>query len=236
MLIRCGLPGRNEFSFKSFTFLRQYCMNILDYLRKSTIGLSLFVSLTVFSQPSAKVKEVSSSKMGYISAEYVLKQQPEFKTIESEVAAKQQQIKAELKRLDEELQTKATSFQKEAPQLSDIVKLEREKELQHLQNRIRDFEQTAQEQVKTQSNQLIAPLIKKLQETVKAYASENNYRYIFNSDVNSPFPTLLYSPEEDNLNNSLLSKMGINVVASETRSKEQNSTELEKQKQPKEGK
>ena len=204
-------------------------MNITVYLRTTAVSILFVTSLTIFAQTSSKTKEkeVLPTKIGYVSIEYLLQQQPEFKDIQTTLSTKQQQVVAELKRLNEEFQAKAEAYQKGASQLNDITKLDREKELQHLQNRIQDFEQTAQKQVKAQSNQLLDPLLKKIQTNVNAYAKENNYRYVFNSDANSPWPTLLYAQEEDALNDSLLKKMGITPPVKETKPKDPVATAIE---------
>lgn len=204
-------------------------MNITIHLRPIIVSILFFTSLEIFSQTSTKIKEVPAPKIGYVSLNYLLQQQPEFKDIQTMLTTKQQQVMAELKRLNEELQVKVETYQKEATQLSDISKLDREKELLHLQNRIQDFEQTAQKQIKAQSNQLLDPLIKKIQTAVNAFAKENNYRYVFNSDTNSVWPTLLYALEEDALNDSLLNKMGISKPSNVTKLKDTSSTILEKQ-------
>lgn len=201
------------------------------YLRTAVVSVFFFTSLAIFAQTPSKTKEKETppTKIGYVSVDYLLQQQPEFKDIQTTISTKQQQVVGELKRLNEEFQAKAEAYRKDNSQLNDIIRLDREKELQHLQNRMQDFDQTAQKQVKEQSNQLLSPLLKKVQTAVNAYAKENNYRYVFNSDANSPWPTLLYAPEEDGLNEALLKKMGITPPAKDTNSKETAATTPEKQ-------
>ncbi|OIN60194.1 OmpH family outer membrane protein [Arsenicibacter rosenii] len=149
-------------------------------------------------------------KLGYTSMDYLLQQVPESKDIQNQLTIQQQQAANELKRLNTELQTKFETYQKGAAQMSDVIRADREKELQGLQTRIQEFEQNAQQQLQAKYQQLVNPVIQKIQKNIDAVAKENGYTYVFNLDAGAGTAVvLLYAPEDNNITELVLKKMGV---------------------------
>ena len=72
---------------------------------------------------------------------------------------------------------------------SDIVKEDKENEMNSLDQRIKEFQQNAGETLQKKQAELFQPIIEKVQKAIKEVAKENKFTYIF--DVAS----LLYHSE-----------------------------------------
>lgn len=149
-------------------------------------------------------------KLGYTNIDYVLAQTPEAKDIQNQLTIQRTQSENELKRMQQELQTKYEAYEKGAAQMSDVIRKDRETELQGLQTRIQEFGRTAEQSLQTKYQQLVNPVVQKIQKAIDAVAKDNGYTYVFNLDAGAnTIPILLVAPEDNNITELVLRKMGI---------------------------
>jgi outer membrane protein len=149
-------------------------------------------------------------KLGYTNIDYVLAQTPEAKDIQNQLTIQRTQSENELKRMQKELQDKYESYEKGAAQMSDVIRKDRETELQGLQGRIQEFGRTAETSLQNKYQQLVNPVVQKIQKAIDAVAKDNAYTYVFNLDAGAnTIPILLVAPEQDNITELVLRKMGI---------------------------
>ena len=112
--------------------------------------------------------------------------------------------------MQKELEDKYGAYEKGAAQMSDVIKKDRETELQGLQGRIQEFGRTAEQSLQAKYQQLVNPVVQKIQKAIDAVAKENGYQYVFNLDAGAnTIPILLVAPEENNITELVLKKMGI---------------------------
>src|SRR6186997_1844761 len=107
-------------------------MKLLPYL---SVALLLFVSLSTQGQ---------SNKLGHINSTELLQAMPEIKHADSTLQTYQKQLEDQNQAMLAEYQTKLAGIQNE-PNMPDPVKEIKEKEIQDLQNRIQQFQSTAQD-------------------------------------------------------------------------------------------
>ena len=149
-------------------------------------------------------------KLGYTNIDYVLSQTPEAKDIQNQLTIQRTQSENELKRMQKELEDKYGAYEKGAAQMSDVIKKDRETELQGLQARIQEFGRTAEQSLQTKYQQLVNPVVQKIQKAIDAVAKETGYQYVFNLDAGAnTIPILLVAPEENNITELVLRKLGI---------------------------
>ena len=149
-------------------------------------------------------------KLGYTNIDYVLAQTPEAKDIQNQLTIQRTQSENEPKRMQKELEDKYGAYEKGAAQMSDVIRKDRETELQGLQGRIQEFGRTAETSLQTKYQQLVNPVVQKIQKAIDAVAKENAYTYVFNLDAGAnTIPILLVAPEQDNITDMVLRKMGI---------------------------
>lgn len=149
-------------------------------------------------------------KLGYTNIDYILSQTPEAKDIQNQLTIQRTQSENELKRMQKELEDKYGAYEKGAAQMSDVIRKDRETELQGLQARIQEFGRTAEQSLQTKYQQLVNPVVQKIQKGIDAVAKENGYQYVFNLDAGAnTIPILLVAPEENNITELVLKKLGI---------------------------
>ncbi|MDB5233068.1 MAG: outer rane chaperone Skp [Hymenobacter sp.] len=147
-------------------------------------------------------------KIGYTDVQYVLAQMPESKQIESDLKAYNSQLENQLKSKTSELETKYKAYQAGEATMTDIVKADKQKELQGMQQSIQEFQQSAQQSLQQKQQVLLKPALDKLQKNIDAVADENGFTYVFNSDGGGS-PLLLHAPKEGDISDLVLKKMGI---------------------------
>lgn len=146
-------------------------------------------------------------KIGYTSVEYVLAQMPEAKQIESDLKTYNGQLEAQLKSKTSELETKYKAYQTGEATMTDLVKADKQKELQNLNQSIQEFQRSAEQSLQQKQQSLLKPALDKLQKNIDAVAEENGYTYVLNSDGASP--VLLHGPKDGDISDLILKKMGI---------------------------
>ena len=147
-------------------------------------------------------------KIGYTDVQYVLAQMPESKQIESELKTYNGQLEAQLKSKTGELETKYKSYQAGEATMTDVVKADKQKELQGMQQSIQEFQRSAEQSLQQKQQALLKPALDKLQKNIDVVANENGFTYVFNSDGGGS-PLLLHAPKEGDISDLVLKKMGI---------------------------
>ena len=149
-------------------------------------------------------------KLGYTNIDYLLSLTPEAKDIQNQLTIQRTQTENELKRMQKELQDKYETYEKGAAQMSDVIRKDRETELQSLQARIQEFGQTSQQSLQSKYQQLVNPVVQKIQKAIDAVAAESGYQYVFNLDAGAnTIPILLVAPKDNDITELVLRKMGI---------------------------
>jgi outer membrane protein len=149
-------------------------------------------------------------KVGYTNVDYVLSQLPDSKQIESDLKTYRSQLENSLKAKYQDFETKAKDYQANGEKMSEVIRKDKEKELQNMQTSIQEFEKNSEESLQKKQQTLLAPVLEKIQKAIKEVAKDNGYTYVFNSDAGyGTTPILLHAPEEDNVSDLVLKKMGV---------------------------
>ena len=177
-------------------------MNPLKNLR-----LALAAAVVTAGAFAAPAQAQANLKIGYTSVQYVLSQMPESKQIESDLKTYNGQLEAQLKSKYAEYQAKGEAYQKGEATMTDLVKADKQKELQGLQQSIQEFQRSAEQSLQQKQQALLKPARDQLQKNIDAVAEESGYTYILNSDGDSP--VLLHGPKDGDVSDLILKKMGI---------------------------
>ncbi|ALW84028.1 outer membrane chaperone Skp [Hymenobacter sedentarius] len=179
-------------------------MNLVKIFRL-TLAAAL---LTAGTLAATSAQAQAPLKIGYTDVQYVLAQMPESKQIESELKTYNDQLAAQLKSKSGEFETKLKAYQQGGPTMTDVVKADKEKELQGLQQSIQEFQRSAEQSLQQKQQTLLKPALDKLQKNIDIVANENGFTYIFNSDGGGS-PLLLHAPKDGDISDLVLKKMGI---------------------------
>jgi outer membrane protein len=146
-------------------------------------------------------------KFGHINSTLLVSMMPEAKSADSSLEKINKDVESQLKTMYAEYQAKAEDYQKTEATLSELVKQAKQKELTDLEQRIRDFQQTAQESFQKKKEALYQPIFKKASDAIHDVAKENAFSYIFDSSLG----VLLYAPDGDDVLDLVKKKLNITI-------------------------
>ena len=148
---------------------------------------------------------VNAQKMAHINLDSLITLMPESKTAQEAVQAYSKQLEVQITAMQTELQTKYAAYQTEAPNLAEIVKASREKELNDLNQRITDFQQQAQADYQKKSAELSRPVYEKAKKAIDQVAKDNGYKYVLDTSTG----LVLYHEPTDDIISLVIKKLGI---------------------------
>jgi len=152
----------------------------------------------------------AQQKIGYISLDYILAQMPEAKQVETELTTTKTQYDNMYQSKVKDFQTKLADYEKNGATMADVIKADKEKELQALQSQIEEFRQNSSTSLQKKQAQLLQPLLKKIEDNMHATAKENGFAFVFNYDAGQgTTPIVLHAPEDANISDLILKRMGV---------------------------
>lgn len=120
-----------------------------------------------------------AQKFGTVDTNTVFQLMPETKKAQETLEAAQKKYETELKSLNAEFEKKYSELQNISQDTPDAIKQRRIQEVQDLQQKVEQFQQTASSDIQRQSQQLMAPISQKLTETIQAVGKAGNYTFVF---------------------------------------------------------
>ena len=147
-----------------------------------------------------------AQKFGYVNTSEIFNVMPESATAESTLKTAADKFDTEAKNLQDAFQQKMSDYEAQAkdPNTPDAIKQRHEEELQTEYQKIMNFQQTAQQELQKQQEQLLAPIQQKLQDAIKAVGAEGGYTFIYDSS------SLLYTGNgAEDISAKVKAKLGI---------------------------
>jgi outer membrane protein len=170
----------------------------------NTLKVAVVAIALIFSNLTVKAQ-----KTGFINLNDLLLLMPERKKAESDIQDYAKQLDTQLKTMTGEYENKVGEYQKQEAVMTDLVKADKQKELADLEERIKNFQQTAQESLQKKQQDLLEPMIKKAKKAIEDVSKENAYKQVF--DTSSGM--VLYFDAADDISELVKKKLSIGVVA-----------------------
>jgi outer membrane protein len=120
-----------------------------------------------------------SVKFGHINSEELIRSMPEFDSATVKLTKAQKELTNALEIMQVEFNNKYEAYNKEAKNLTDIVKQTKEQELADMNKRITDFQSGAQSTLTEQQAGLFQPIIAKADKAIKDVGKEGGFIYVF---------------------------------------------------------
>lgn len=138
----------------------------------------LLAALLMFSASSAMAQKFASVKQSEIIQKLTIKDstQQKLKTYYDELMEVAEGMNVEF-------QNKLADFQKNQASLSEVVRAQKEKDLQRLNASLEEFQQTSQQNIQLKQQELMAPIFEKYKAAVTKVGKEANYTVIFDADT-----------------------------------------------------
>lgn len=168
---------------------------------KKLLKVALIAVCIVFAGNLAKAQ----SKIGYVAVDQIVDQMPETKAAITTITAYNKQFIDQLTTMNNELQSKGQAYQAQRATMTDAIRTAKESELNDLQKRFQDYQNTANQQVQAKQSELGKPIIEKVRAAVAQVAKEKGYTYVINSSQTD----LVVSPPGDDLAAQVKAKLGL---------------------------
>jgi outer membrane protein len=151
------------------------------------------------------------TKIGYTNVDYVISKLPESKLMQNQIEVTKAQLDKALGETYKEAQEKYEAYQKNGAQMTDVIRADKEKELQNLQTRITEMQTNAQQSLQAKQQQLLEPILTKVNNAIQEVGKESGFLYILNMDAGQgTTPIILFAAsEENNATNLILRKLGV---------------------------
>ena len=124
-----------------------------------------------------------AQKFAHINSTEVFQLVPEMDEVRTQLESVAKDNQDVMKAMYDEYQAKAQAYQQNAAKWTPAVKESKEKELMEMENRIQETQQSMQQEMQTIQNNLTAPVMQKIQETISTVAKKGGYIYVF--DISS---------------------------------------------------
>jgi outer membrane protein len=155
-------------------------------------------------------------KIGFANIEMVLVYMPETKAMNQELQTFQKKLGEKLQVKQQYAQTKFTEYQemKQKATSADEANLKsKEEELIKLDEELKKEAGDADEKLMMKRQELMAPILEKLDASIKALAAAESYDLILNSVDGNGVSIVLHGPEEHDLTEKLMNSLGIEIPA-----------------------
>ena len=170
---------------------------------KTSIAIFFFAvatSLTSFAQV----------KIGYTNVEIVLMSMPEAKTMEGSLTTFQKKLTEKIQVKDAYVKQKYQEYLVAKERGMEEAEQKRlEEELLRLDEEVQKMAAQAEYDLMAKRQELLEPVLKKMQDAIDAVAAEGGYTYILNQTTSAGVSTILYGPDEADVTKPLFAKLGL---------------------------
>ncbi len=149
----------------------------------------------------------AAPKYGHMNLGNLLELLPDTKKADSDLKLFADKLTAKDDSLTKAFQAAVTTFQTayQTGTLTPVQAQTREAELQKEQEAIQKFEQEAQQMVTAKREELLKPILARIDEAIKAVAVDNQYLMIFDTSSGS----MLFAAEAEDVSSLVKKKLGI---------------------------
>ena len=126
---------------------------------------------------------IFAQKIGHINSNDLLLAMPERATIETEIQNHAKQLETQLLTMQRELETKYQDFQGKEALMTESIREDKIKELTSLEQRLKEFQESAQADLQKKEQSLTEPLITKAKNAIESVGKENGFTYILDSGI-----------------------------------------------------
>ena len=165
-----------------------------------TIKLALLLILV-----AAGSMQAQNLKFGHINSTQLLSLMPETKVADSTLQKFGTSLESQLKTMTNEYQSKVSEFRANEATMAEPIKEMKAKEINDLEQRIQDFQDSAQQSLQKKKEEIYTPIIKKAEDAIKGIAKEKGYSYIFDTSVG----VVLFAQESDDILPQVKTKLGL---------------------------
>ena len=147
----------------------------------------------------------AQNKLGYINSNELLTLMPESKVMQSELESFAKGLESQMMAMQAEGENKLSEYQQNESSMSELVKKDKVRELENIQQRIIEFQQNAQQALSAKEQELLTPILDKARNAIEDVAKEGGFTYIFDASTGN----ILYADENENILPLVKAKLGL---------------------------
>ena len=147
-------------------------------------------------------------KIGHVNSQEIMSNMPDIKIIETKIQKESKKMDEMYAEMMQKAQEAAQAFQKaQNDKESEAVIKAKYEEALNLEQRMQVFAQDAQKELQTLQNDLLAPVVEKIQNAINDVAKDGKYSYIL--DTGSGFNVILYNdgPNSNDITDEVKKKL-----------------------------
>jgi len=139
-------------------------------MRKTFIFIiTVALSTSLFSQ---------TLKIGHINSQDLLQAMPENDSAQAKLEKAVKELQSQLEAMQAELNNKYQDYISKKDTYSDLIKQTKEADLQQMNQRIQQFQQSAEQEVQKQRTEIFKPVLDKANKAIAEIAKANGFTYI----------------------------------------------------------
>lgn len=148
-----------------------------------------------------------AQKMGHINSGNLLEMMPDIKNADTKLSQFRDQLVAEGDSLYKKLEADYTQYQKDVQSgnLTPLDRQKRETALQEMQQGLQNKEQQSQLLITQKREELLSPILKRMEDAIKTVGKENGYQFIFDTSTGAT----LYALETEDVTTLVKAKLGL---------------------------
>jgi outer membrane protein len=139
---------------------------------------------------------LNAQKIAHLSFDSLISLMPETKIATEAAQEYLKGLEQEMAGMQTELQNKYTQYMEGQANMSEMIKKNKEDDLQQLQTRIQEFQRQAEMDYKRKQAELTFPIMQKAKKGIEAAAKEGGYKYVLDT---SPGNTAVLFSEGDDI-------------------------------------
>ena len=149
-------------------------------------------------------------KFAHVNFNELVQLMPEMDSARVQMEASQKEIQDTYQSMVEEFNAKYSEYGEKQATWTQSVRESKEREIQSIQTRIQEFEQSSQQDIAQLQNTLMAPIYQKAQDVVRNLAKEKGVIYVYDSS------TLLYVDDTQSIDLTPEARTALNIPADKT--------------------
>ena len=149
---------------------------------------------------------VFAQKFAHVNSAVIINAMPEYTRAQTELQTLAKQYDDEFKRMQDEFRTKYEDYQKNGESLPETMKQRRVQELQDLDKRLTEYQQTAEQDLAQQERTKLNEISEKVGNAIKEVGTAGGYIYVM--DVTSGIPFINETLSTD-VTDQVKAKLGI---------------------------
>ena len=164
------------------------------------------ITFICFALVSSLQSFAQTQKFGHIDSQKLLTQMPQRDSASKVLEKEYKEMESILQEMQVEFNKKYQTYLEKQDSLSVMAKKAKEEELQQLQERVQNYQTTAQQDIQKREGELMKPIMDKAKKAIEEVAKEGGFLYVF--DVSGGL-LLYYSDKSVDIMSLVKKKLGI---------------------------